>query len=130
MTDVVAGHGFEACLIADLTGVSAQVIVGLNWTLVVGPNGAGKSTFLKAALGLIPMVSGEVRFFGQALSKARPRIAYVPQRASVDWDFPTTVIDVVLMGRYRSLGLLRRVSRADMARSVAASTPENGSSSR
>ena len=82
---------------------------------IVGPNGAGKSTFLKAALGLIPMVSGEVRFFGQALSKARPRIAYVPQRASVDWDFPTTVIDVVLMGRYRSLGLLRRVSRVDMA---------------
>jgi manganese/zinc/iron transport system ATP- binding protein len=82
---------------------------------IVGPNGAGKSTFLKAALGLIPMVSGEVRFFGQALSEARPRIAYVPQRASVDWDFPTTVIDVVLMGRYRSLGLLRRVSRADMA---------------
>lgn len=87
---------------------------------IVGPNGAGKSTFLKAALGLIPMVSGEVRFFGQPLSQARGRIAYVPQRASVDWDFPTTVLDVVLMGRYRSLGLLRRVSRADLALARAA----------
>jgi manganese/zinc/iron transport system ATP- binding protein len=87
---------------------------------IVGPNGAGKSTFLKAALGLIPMVSGEVRFFGQTLSQARARIAYVPQRASVDWDFPTTVMDVVLMGRYRSLGLLRRVARADLALAGAA----------
>lgn len=87
---------------------------------IVGPNGAGKSTFLKAALGLIPMVSGEVRFFGQPIAQARPRIAYVPQRASVDWDFPTTVIDVVLMGRYRSLGLLRRVSRAETALARAA----------
>lgn len=82
---------------------------------IIGPNGAGKSTFLKAALGLIPMVSGEVRFFGLPLAQARSRIAYVPQRASVDWDFPTTVIDVVLMGRYRRLGLLRRVGRADLA---------------
>jgi len=89
---------------------------------IVGPNGAGKSTFLKAALGLIPMVSGEVQFFGQTVSRARDRIAYVPQRASVDWDFPTTVIDVVLMGRYRSLGLLRRVSRADTALAHAALT--------
>ena len=82
---------------------------------IIGPNGAGKSTFLKAALGLVPMVSGEVQFFGQSLAQARARIAYVPQRASVDWDFPTTVIDVVLMGRYRSLGLLRRIGRAEMA---------------
>ena len=82
---------------------------------IVGPNGAGKSTFLKAALGLVPAVSGRVRFFGLPLATARDRIAYVPQRASIDWDFPTTVIDVVLMGRYRKLGLFRRVTRAERA---------------
>src|SRR6056297_421224 len=82
---------------------------------IIGPNGAGKSTFLKAALGLIPTVSGQVTVFGQAVAAARDRIAYVPQRASVDWDFPTTVIDVVLMGRYRKLGLFRRVSRSERA---------------
>jgi manganese/zinc/iron transport system ATP- binding protein len=85
---------------------------------IIGPNGAGKSTFLKAALGLIPSVSGEVRVFGQPVAQARDRIAYVPQRASVDWDFPTTVIDVVLMGRFRKLGLFRRVSRAERALAV------------
>jgi manganese/zinc/iron transport system ATP- binding protein len=82
---------------------------------IIGPNGAGKSTLLKAALGLIPTVSGQVTVYGQPVAAARDRIAYVPQRASVDWDFPTTVIDVVLMGRYRKLGLFRRVSRAERA---------------
>lgn len=76
---------------------------------IVGPNGAGKSTLLKAALGVIPRLSGAVTVFGRPLDKARRRIAYVPQRASVDWDFPTRVIDVVLMGLYRDLGLLRPV---------------------
>ena len=73
---------------------------------IIGPNGAGKSTLLKAALDINPRLSGEVDFFGKPLEKARERIAYVPQRASVDWDFPTTVIDVVIMGLYRKLGLL------------------------
>lgn len=102
-----------------LFSVDAAFPVGAM-SAIIGPNGAGKSTFLKAALGMIPMVSGEVRFFGQPLAQARGRIAYVPQRASVDWDFPTTVIDVVLMGRYRSLGLLGRVARAEMALARAA----------
>lgn len=97
-----------------LFSVDATFPIGAM-SAIIGPNGAGKSTFLKAALGLVPMVSGEVQFFGLPLARARARIAYVPQRASVDWDFPTTVIDVVLMGRYRSLGLLRRVGRAEMA---------------
>ncbi len=83
---------------------------------IIGPNGAGKSTLLKAALGLIPSVSGQVSVFGQSVEQARDRIAYVPQRASVDWDFPTTVIDVVLMGRYRKLGLFRRITAAERAR--------------
>ena len=81
-----------------------------SMSAIIGPNGAGKSTFLKAALGVIPRLSGEVYVFGQALERARERIAYVPQRASVDWDFPTTVIDVVQMGLYRQVGLLGRLS--------------------
>lgn len=79
-------------------------------TAIVGPNGAGKSTLLKAALGVIPRLSGEVAAFGQPIETARDRIAYVPQRASVDWDFPTTVVDVVLMGLYRRVGLLGRLT--------------------
>ena len=89
-------------------------------TAIVGPNGAGKSTLLNAALGLIPRVSGEVSVFDQAIDAARDRVAYVPQRASVDWDFPTTVIDVVLMGRFRHLGLFGRVTRAERARATQA----------
>jgi manganese/zinc/iron transport system ATP- binding protein len=76
---------------------------------IVGPNGAGKSTLLKAVLGIVKPLSGRVSVFGTPLSKARHRLAYVPQRASVDWDFPTRVIDVVMMGLYRDLGLLRLV---------------------
>ena len=78
---------------------------------VVGPNGAGKSTMLKAALGIIPAISGEALFFGRALDEARSRVAYVPQRASVDWDFPATVIDVVLMGLYSGLGPFKLIGR-------------------
>lgn len=74
---------------------------------IIGPNGAGKSTLIRAALGLVPRISGEVRFFGQTLAAARHRVAYVPQRASVDWDFPATVLDVVMMGLYREIGFLR-----------------------
>ncbi|MDU8943020.1 zinc ABC transporter ATP-binding protein AztA [Ovoidimarina sediminis] len=89
-----------------------------SMTAIVGPNGAGKSTLLKAALGIVRPLAGQVSVFGRPLSRARSRVAYVPQRASVDWDFPTRVIDVVLMGLYRELGLLRRVSKADRARAA------------
>lgn len=78
-------------------------------TAIIGPNGAGKSTLLKSALGIVRPVSGRVTCWGRPLSRQRYRIAYVPQRASVDWDFPTRVLDVVLMGLYRQLGLLGRV---------------------
>ncbi|MEM9843751.1 MAG: metal ABC transporter ATP-binding protein [Pseudomonadota bacterium] len=77
---------------------------------IIGPNGAGKSTLLKAALGIIPRLSGDVRVFGQPLKEKRAHVAYVPQRASVDWDFPTTVLDVVQMGLYRQVGLLGRLN--------------------
>src|SRR5262245_53387174 len=74
---------------------------------IVGPNGAGKSTLIKASLGLIKPISGKIEFFGLPLKDVRKRIAYVPQRQSVDWDFPITVRDLVLMGRYGQLGILQ-----------------------
>jgi manganese/zinc/iron transport system ATP- binding protein len=75
---------------------------------IVGPNGAGKSTLLKAILGLVPAASGEVRVLGQPVANVRKRIGYVPQRESVDWDFPVSVLDVALMGTYGRLGWFRR----------------------
>lgn len=87
-------------------------------TAIIGPNGAGKSTLLKAALGIVPRLSGEVTVFGRSIEKSRARVAYVPQRASVDWDFPTTVLDVVLMGLYRKMGLLGRLSGAHRGRAL------------
>ena len=80
---------------------------------IVGPNGAGKSTLLSGILGLLAPVSGEVRLWGHPLDEVRKRIAYVPQRGSVHWDFPTTVFDVVLMGRYAHIGLMRRPGKLD-----------------
>ncbi|MFZ4597157.1 MAG: metal ABC transporter ATP-binding protein [Terrimicrobiaceae bacterium] len=73
-------------------------------TAIVGPNGAGKSTLIKAALGLIPVASGEAVFFGRSYRESRSRVAYVPQRESVDWDFPVSARDVVAMGLYRKIG--------------------------
>ena len=71
---------------------------------IVGPNGAGKSTLINAALELIPRASGQVRFFGEPYQKQRHRVGYVPQRESVDWDFPVSALDVVVMGLYRKVG--------------------------
>ena len=88
-------------------------------TAIIGPNGAGKSTLLKAALGIVRPLAGQVSFYGTPLHRVRDRVAYVPQRASVDWDFPTTVLDVVLMGLSRKLGLLRRVTPGHIAAALA-----------
>ena len=82
---------------------------------IIGPNGAGKSTLIKAMMGLIPLSSGYVRLFNQPLNQVRKRVSYVPQRESVDWDFPASVKDVVLMGRYPSIGLFKRARKADLA---------------
>lgn len=82
---------------------------------IVGPNGAGKSTLIKTAMGLLTPMSGKVAFLGQPLKQVRGRVAYVPQRESVDWDFPITVHELVLMGRYGRLGLFRRPRSADRA---------------
>ena len=82
---------------------------------VLGPNGAGKSTLLKAMMRLVPTLTGRVRFFGQDLARSRSRVAYMPQTAEVDWDFPTTVRDVVTMGTYGHLGWWRRPGAAQRA---------------
>jgi len=82
---------------------------------IVGPNGAGKSTLIKAILGLIPADQGDVRIFGRPIKEARRHIAYVPQTEAVDWDFPVTVLDVVLMGRYARMGLFGRPNQRDRA---------------
>lgn len=86
-------------------------------TAIVGPNGAGKSTLLKAILDLEPRLAGEVRFFGQPYRAVKSRIGYVPQRGSVDWDFPTDALDVVTMGLYGRIGWFRLPGRRhrDMA---------------
>jgi manganese/zinc/iron transport system ATP- binding protein len=75
---------------------------------IVGPNGAGKTTLIKAILGLLKPAAGRVRIYGQPYAAQRQLVAYVPQRGSVDWDFPTSVLDVVMMGRYGNLGWIRR----------------------
>ncbi|MCT4598167.1 MAG: metal ABC transporter ATP-binding protein [Vallitalea sp.] len=80
---------------------------------IVGPNGAGKSTLIKAMLDLVKPISGNTLFNGHSYKKQRKNIGYVPQRGSVDWDFPTTVLDVVLMGRYGHIGWIKRPRTLD-----------------
>ena len=87
---------------------------------VVGPNGAGKSTLIKAILGLVRTAAGQVLIFNDSYRRQRARVGYVPQRNSVDWDFPTTVVDVVQMGRYGKLGWFRRPGRDEESRARAA----------
>lgn len=80
---------------------------------IIGPNGAGKSTLLKTLLGMTRPLSGKIEFFGRPYKKVRHRVAYVPQRSSVDWDFPITAFEVVLMGRYGKLGFFKWPKMAD-----------------
>lgn len=80
---------------------------------LIGPNGAGKSTLIKAIMGLLQFTSGFVKVYGKPFDRQRERVAYVPQRETVDWDFPTNALDVVLMGRYGRLSLLGRPNKAD-----------------
>ena len=80
---------------------------------LVGPNGAGKSTLIKAIMGLLPVLSGYVRIYGESLEKNRQLVGYVPQRESVDWDFPVNALEVVLMGRFGRMGLTAKPSKAD-----------------
>jgi manganese/zinc/iron transport system ATP- binding protein len=96
-----------------LWNVSLQIPQG-SVCAIVGPNGAGKTTLLKALLNLITPISGTMEFFGSPYAAYQDRIAYVPQRRTVDWDFPVSVLDVVLMGAYRRLGWFRRPGPKDI----------------
>lgn len=80
---------------------------------IIGPNGAGKSTMIKAIMELVPKASGWVRVYGKEYGEMRKIIGYVPQRESVDWDFPICALDVVLMGRYGHIGWMRRPGKQD-----------------
>lgn len=95
-----------------LYGIDIQVPEG-KLIGIIGPNGAGKSTLIKAIMGVVPMTSGWVEIFGKPFKKNAKRVGYVPQRESVDWDFPVSVMDVVLMGRYGRLGWFSRPKKRD-----------------
>ena len=106
--DVTVAYGRRPVIWnVDLT-IDAPCLFG-----IMGPNGAGKSTLVKAALGLVPLAGGSVRFFGEPFGRVRGRVGYVPQRETVDWDFPVSVMEVVLMGTYPRLGWLRRPGRRE-----------------
>jgi manganese/zinc/iron transport system ATP- binding protein len=87
---------------------------------IVGPNGAGKTTLIKAILGLVRPAAGQIEILGQPYHKTRNKVGYVPQRGTVDWDFPTNVLDVVLMGTYGSLGWIRRPREHDREKALEA----------
>lgn len=103
----VSYQNTEALLNISLS-IDTGKIVG-----IVGPNGAGKSTLIKAVLGLIPIDSGNIEIYGQTLNEMRKRVAYVPQRANIDWNFPIIVKKTVLLGTYPRLGILKRPKRKD-----------------
>ena len=108
--DLTVAYQHHLALMDATVEASAGHILAL-----LGPNGAGKSTLLKAAVGLLPTIRGDVTFFGERLQQVRQRVGYMSQAAEVDWDFPTTVRDVVMMGRYGRRGWLRRPGTADRA---------------
>ncbi|GGC98040.1 zinc ABC transporter ATP-binding protein [Thalassobacillus devorans] len=103
----VSYYGNEA-----IKGVSISVQPG-NLVGIIGPNGAGKSTLLKAMLNLIPKDKGDIKVFGKTVKEVRKKIAYVPQRNDIDWDFPITVLDAVLLGTYPNLQLFRRPKKKE-----------------
>lgn len=105
----VSYYGSEALKNVSFT-VEEGKLVG-----IIGPNGAGKSTLLKAILNLIQKERGEVAILGKTIKEMRTKLAYVPQRSSIDWDFPITVIDTVLLGTYPNLGVFKRPKKTDKA---------------
>lgn len=93
-------------------------IPNASLTAIVGPNGAGKSTLIKTILGLVPSSAGTVRIFGEPYTRSRRVVGYVPQRGSVDWDFPTDALDVVMMGLYGQIGWVKRPNRSHRDRAL------------
>jgi manganese/zinc/iron transport system ATP- binding protein len=91
-----------------------------NLMAIVGPNGAGKTTLIKAILDLVHPAAGQVLIYGKPYRRQRKLVGYVPQRGSVDWDFPTSVLDVVMMGSYSSLGWIRRPGRREKLKAMEA----------
>ena len=89
-------------------------------TAIIGPNGAGKSTLMKGILGLMKPISGKVSIMGKSYKEVYKQIAYIPQTTTVNWNFPTTVIDVVTMGRYAGLGLFKRVNASEKEKALEA----------
>jgi len=102
-----------------LWDVDLQVPPGVLMA-IVGPNGAGKTTLLRAILGLVKPAAGQVLIYGKPYAQQRRLVGYVPQRGSVDWDFPTTVLDVVCMGRYGALGWVRRPGKRERQQALEA----------
>jgi manganese/zinc/iron transport system ATP- binding protein len=113
--DLEAGYGTTFSLRAISFEVAPGDVVGL-----IGPNGSGKSTLLKAIAGVLPVRNGEVTLGGQSIRAGASRVAFVPQREDVNWDFPATALDVVLMGRFRQAGWFRRPSREDRRKAESA----------
>jgi manganese/zinc/iron transport system ATP- binding protein len=109
----VAYHARPALWDVDLVVPEGKLVA------IVGPNGAGKTTLLKAIMGLVPVAAGRVRIYGRPYAERYSIVGYVPQRTSVDWDFPTDVRDVVEMGLYGKLGWFRRPGRAEHERAMA-----------
>jgi len=95
-----------------LTNIFIDIFPGCIYG-VIGPNGAGKSTLFNAILGLTEMSSGSIKFFGKNLDQFRKQVVYLPQKSAVDWNFPATVLDIVLMGRYPHKSLLSPINMSD-----------------
>jgi manganese/zinc/iron transport system ATP- binding protein len=108
VNDLTVAYGDKPVLWDVDWKVPAGVLMG-----IVGPNGAGKSTLIKTILGLVRPAAGSVSVFGRPFGEQRGAVAYVPQRGTVDWDFPTNALDVVMMGRYGKLGWLRRTGKLE-----------------
>jgi len=106
--DLAVAYGRKVVLKGVQADIRRGQVVG-----IIGPNGGGKSTLLKAILGLAPVTAGSIYLFGKHASQLRSRMAYVPQRELVDWDFPVTAYDVAMMGRYPHIGWLRRPTNHD-----------------
>lgn len=87
---------------------------------IIGPNGAGKTTLIKSILGLLKPAAGQIQIYGKSYAEQRHLVGYVPQRGSVDWDFPTSVEDVVMMGCYGALGWIKRPGRVEQAKTLGA----------